>query len=176
MNPLNEYANSYNSYKDNIIPFPSSKDGNLPLKNNETYRLYIFIRNDLDSMTKGRTSAQVCHAGVQFSIQFERNMYKKIEDLYSKYLEWIRESSRKLYGTTIVLNTPEDIGFNISKINEIFSLYAKCPFYIDYVFDDDYQIYDGVVPFSVGVETCIYLFCAIKDYDTFKENVDCKLY
>ena len=55
-------------------------------------RLYVVVRNDLDSLNAGKAMAQTNHAGTQFLSQFKT--YPKVVK------EWLNEG--KGFGTVIV--------------------------------------------------------------------------
>lgn len=73
------------------------------------YRLYILMRNDLDSMSHGRACAQASHAANVFSHDFGPGSKCYREE----YKEWAKQTSQG-FGTAIVLSA------SMSDINTIF--------------------------------------------------------
>lgn len=66
------------------------------------YRLYLLIRNDLQSMNPGKAVAHGAHAANQFA--FEMNQVK--EWMFSAFLDW--QGQARGFGTTITLHASLD--------------------------------------------------------------------
>lgn len=82
--------------------------------NGKDYRLYILMRNDLDSMSSGRACAQASHAANAFAHDFGpgSKCYRQ------EFKDWANQTPQG-FGTAIVLSASMD------NINEIFK---KGPF------------------------------------------------
>lgn len=89
------------------------------------YRLYILVRNDLQSLSSGRAIAQASHATSVFESCFgERSDVK----------DW-KDQTDQAFGTTIVLSASKD------KIDKLFSNhYIKRSLVKGWVTDPDYVI------------------------------------
>lgn len=88
----------------------------------EDYRLYILMRNDLDSMSVGRAAAQASHASNAFI-----HKYGKRSDVK----QWQKQTNQG-FGTAIVLSA------NFDKISHVLSEINKETNPSDLVYDPDY--------------------------------------
>lgn len=106
--------------------------------------LYIFMRSDMDSMTRGRACAQAAHAANQFA------KYVNINN--EAYRAWYNAGNG--FGTTIVLDVGKaDIGAIYTDIedvlNEQYQLHLN-GYHIGMVHDDTYPVKDGSVTHLVS--------------------------
>lgn len=104
--------------------------------------LYILMRNDLASMTNGKSSAQASHASNAF-------VYEWGEDLNVK--KWQNETNQG-FGTVIVL------GVNESEMNNTINNALDRNFIANIIHDPTYPLIDGNVVHYIPLNTCGYIF------------------
>lgn len=97
------------------------------------YRLYILIRNDLDSMKSGRAMAQASHASNAFIHKFNNTKEVKL---------WQKETTQG-FGTTIVLSS------SLSSIRTLFNTHLREWKWKDYVVDPEYSMKTTMELFSL---------------------------
>jgi peptidyl-tRNA hydrolase len=97
---------------------------------NKDYRLYILMRNDLDSLSPGRAAAQASHASNAFIHKFGPGA--RLHD--NSVDEWQNQTNQG-FGTTIVLSA------SLDQINVILKSKKLCQkFIVGCVIDPDYAI------------------------------------
>ena len=127
------------------------------------YRLYILMRNDLQSMSPGRAMAQASHASNAFVIKFSYGINVK---------DWQRQTNQG-FGTVIVLSS------DLLTIKKLFTGPLRRHIIKDYVIDPEYGVTtsgelfelipknkyiswvsnnDNSVTFFRKVVTCAYVF------------------
>lgn len=90
-------------------------------------RLYVIVRNDLDSLNAGKAMAQANHSGTQFLSQFNGKYPNVVK-------EWLNEG--KGFGTVIVLESAiETLDYFKLAIEE-----NKLALYSGIIIDDTYPI------------------------------------
>ena len=129
------------------------------------HKLYILMRNDMNSMTPGKGMAQAAHAANAFILEATENDVDI--DLGVMVGEWAEDTDQG-FGTTIVLETNEEkMRDAIDHINEYHTTHAGV------VHDPSYPLRDGDTLHLLPLNTCAYVFCskdniALEDY--MKEN------
>lgn len=135
------------------------------------YRLYILMRNDMESMVPGKAIAQGSHATSVFTLEAERaaNDTDATEMLQLGYRAW-KASCVDAFGTTIVLGASEQqIKDIITEVKFLSSVDETADSYYGIVIDPTYPIRDGKVTHLVPLMTCAYVFCEVdgKVHKTF---------
>lgn len=120
-----------------------------------SYKLYILVRNDMDSLTPGKACAQVAHAANVFmanmskALAFPNDLELDRHPDYDEYVKWGR---RLYYGTTIVLSvTGKELGDLITKA-------IQAGYSTDIITDPEYPLRDGETTHYFPCETCGYIF------------------
>ena len=118
-------------------------------------RLFIIMRNDLDSMNPGKAAAQAAHAANQAVLELEDNYPEE----YHSWLAFTSGGQCLNFGTTIVLEgTIEDI---IEEYNE-----EKDDSVILQGLTEDptYPVKDGSVVHEVDIITCAWFWVKDQKY------------
>lgn len=118
------------------------------------HRLFIFMRDDMESMSPGRCCAQASHATSHFTTEMERLMADKtkaMEPFMFAFDEW-QNATEQHFGTAIVL------GVNEAQLKSIIGLAIKNGFICDIINDPTYGVKDGEVVHLISVDTCGYVF------------------
>lgn len=122
------------------------------------YKLYIWIRSDLASMTAGKCAAQVAHAASQAAHILRDN---------SDYKEWESSARKEMpdgspnpdhykhFGTTIVLD-----GVNDKELEYVYENARKISGAVGMVIDPSYPIKDGLKMHFVNIPTCVWMFAS----------------
>lgn len=147
---------------------------------NREYRLYIIMRNDMDSMTGGRAAAQASHATSAFTIKAENlkgfsesntvinsMVFSTKTPVMYGYDEW-KKATTQHFGTTIVLGASNE---ELMEIANVFGENPKCAEFIhETIVDPTYPIKDGKTVHFVSVVTCMYVFCEVNSthHEAFK--------
>jgi len=150
--------------------------------------LYIFMRNDMASLTSGRACAMASHATSQFEHTIKKeteghdgDLAKASARLEYLYKKWKGEG---YFGTTIVLSaTLYDIerledSCDIRQFPQSDDEIWEDDFFIhyDYVIDQSYRVEDGDSYHVLPVKTCFYMF-GDRNYDVLKDMTeDYKIY
>lgn len=143
-------------------------------KQTTNYRLYVWVRDDLASMSRGKACAQVAHAVSQCAIRFTRLPFGN--DLFEQYLMWNNSASAEKnpltnactrdfedFGTTIVLSA--DSGDHlIDIINQLTSIGPE-ELLCGLVVDPSYPIADGSAIVTAQVTTVCWAFVNYKKFD-----------
>lgn len=122
------------------------------------YKLYVFARSDLDSLTPGKLAAQVAHAASQAASQ----AYKHPTDslAFIAYEEW--EKSADGFGTTIVLDGESltDIIYTEAVAGNLVptALDYTDPLLTGVVHDPSYPVRDGEHVHLIPLNTCYWVF------------------
>jgi len=146
------------------------------------YRLYVFLRSDLESLTPGKAAAQVAHAASQAAWQ--------MIDQFSEYTEWANEPSKEHgdrphysgFGTTLVLDAGSFVDtFDINSIHYPFKLDMS---FLQYgvVRDPTYPLRDGKKTHLIDITTCYWVLEDpkkntefgdwVKQFDLYTNNHD----
>ena len=116
-------------------------------------RLYILMRNDMDSMSAGKACAQAAHAANQFVLTMQTSMVDR--PLWNLYAQW-RLSTTGGFGTTIVLTA------DLNEIKWVEGLIKNGASQFEvisgWVHDPTYPVKDGNVMHYIPVDTCFYVF------------------
>lgn len=122
------------------------------------YKLYVFARSDLDSMTPGKLAAQVAHAASQAA----RDAYASGESSLAAvaYSEW--EKSANGFGTTIVKDGESlgDIVYTEAVAGNLVptALDYADPLMTGVVHDPSYPVRDGEHIHLIPLDTCYWAF------------------
>jgi hypothetical protein len=119
------------------------------LEGSGMYKLYIFMRSDLDSLNAGKGMAQAAHAANQFWANCT-----KTRDMQ----EWAKDGGT--FGTTIVLDAAEYSG-QLHMLAPALGIKGPLAYYADcfgVVHDPTYPVLDGNVMHLVPLDTCAYFF------------------
>jgi len=155
--------------------------------------LYIFMRNDLDSLTSGRAMAQASHATNCCEEEFKKcsaghEVYSSGYSIHAKimterwsvlnqlYTKW---KGDKNFGTAIVLSVNEtDIWSIESFCDGLANAEDDVPFFLHYgdVVDPTYRIKDGDSYHVLPVLTCFWGFGARNDSALQHITQDLELY
>lgn len=129
------------------------------------YRLYVWIRSDLASMTPGKACAQVAHAASQAAGFYNRNnqedqwVYKRWEDSAATEArpgsKFAADAFEK-FGTTIVLDGVDDI--TLEELYYITLPTEQCADDFGIVVDPTYPLKDGKKLLFVEMLTCVWMF------------------
>lgn len=125
------------------------------------YKLYIFVRSDLESMNAGRLGAQCAHAASMAAELSNNIAYKK----------WAGNSC---FGTTIVLDGgsfEEDECLNVDYSFDCgFFFKDNLKFYM--VRDTSYPLRDGKVTHLLDINTCYWHFGDPDTYEDLKKYLE----
>ena len=116
----------------------------------EDFYLYILMRNDMDSLSGGKSVAQGAHAANMFT----KYMEKHNSQYHKEYKKWL---GGRGYGTTITLSADEE------EINQVMSLAVEDSYPADTVIDETYPLKDGKVTHYFPCMTCAYIFAPRRD-------------
>lgn len=146
------------------------------------YKLFVFIRSDLESMTPGKAAAQVAHAASQVAYRAKKSTDHDFIDEYdlwenSALPAGVSASGSEYagFGTTIVLDGGglEDLDRRIDPELEKLGLPSPDPEFFSLgvlasgiVKDPSYPIRDGLVTHGIDIRTCFWIF---DDPDSNKE-------
>lgn len=123
-----------------------------------SYRLYVMIRSDLESMTPGKAAAQVAHAASQACWNLKGDTH---------YSSWANEPSNEFggedhyegFGTTIVLDGGSFVDTldidNYSLYNTFKGIY---PLQYGVIKDPTYPLRDGKKTHLIDIVTCWWAF------------------
>jgi hypothetical protein len=130
-----------------------------------SYKLYIFLRSDLESLSPGKASAQCAHAATQHALFYSGS---------EEFNEWAGDRG---FGTTIVLDggsfdvpeldmylDVENDDFVIESNGELIDLRASM------VTDTSYPIRDGKITHEVNINTCYWIFVDPDDLTEIQRN------
>lgn len=146
--------------------------------------LYLIMRNDLVSLTHGKSIAQGSHAAnafvehinameqqlnsdlVWFQEQSPERAKKILQfNILSKAYNTWKNSTNQGFGTVLVLEG------NMQCIENITDQCAKSGYIASVVHDPTYPIVDGSVVHHMPLDTCSYVFVPDKDTDTIAVQV-----
>jgi peptidyl-tRNA hydrolase len=108
------------------------------------YRLYILMRNDLNSLNPGKACAQAAHAA-------NMAVSRCPSTLFDHLSEWERETGDG-FGTTIVL------GVNEQELYETINAAISSDMHAGTVHDPSYPLKDGKVTHYIPLDTCGFIF------------------
>jgi len=122
------------------------------------YKLYVFARSDLASLTPGKLAAQVAHAASQAA---NRAYFSGTDTLaFVAYNEW--EKSADGFGTTIVLNAYDlsDITYTEAVAGNLLPTnFDRCDALMSgIVHDPSYPVRDGEKTHLIPLDTCYWAF------------------
>lgn len=117
------------------------------------HRLYILMRNDLESMNPGKAMAQASHASLLLAKDIKQTHSKG--KTRSAYNAWLKEGNG--FGTTLVLEA------NIEEIITALELAKNCGFVQNMVHDSTYPLVDGETIHYIPLDTCGYIFADSED-------------
>lgn len=134
------------------------------------YRLYVWVRSDLASLTPGKCAAQVAHAASQAAYNAYRLDEAESTDLVIGYRTWEYSPRTEQnpdskhpahvfmgFGTTIVLD-----GINPDTMDKLFyDSFNRAGISKDacgIVVDPSYPISDGLVTHTIEAMTCVWAF------------------
>ena len=109
--------------------------------------LYILMRNDLDSLNRGKAMAQASHA----SNQFVHNMKNGGTIDYELFNMWSDETTQS-FGTVLVLSVNE------TQLRSCIMMADKHLAHCGIVHDPTYPIQDGEIVHHIPLDTCGYIF------------------
>ena len=124
-----------------------------------TVYLYVFVRNDMDSMNPGKAAAQACHAANQMVYDINKSKNKEHNALLK---EW-EAQTKKGFGTTLVFS---GVMYSIQNVVG----YAKAnnkP--ANTIWDPTYPVRDGYVTHQINILTAGYVLCD-SDYKIFNKQ------
>jgi len=114
--------------------------------------LYLLVRTDMESMGRGKGTAQAAHAANQFTWDHVINSSIEGKSIDPAVLDWCREA--RGFGTTIALDAP-----NLQVMAEAVELAKALGFAAELVADPEYPLVDGnafhIIP---NVTTTAYVF------------------
>jgi len=117
----------------------------------EEPRLYILMRDDLDSLNPGKMVAQGVHAGNQFSAWMHRQRGCPTEPhMLALALQWAEEGED--FGTTITLGVDGRI------LPKIIEFAQKAGFPAKVTHDPTYPLKDGSALHVLPLDTCGFIF------------------
>ena len=118
------------------------------------YKLFVFLRSDLESMTPGKAAAQVAHAASQAAFFLRENPeFNKWEYSAADHMAadgGFAPDCYKGFGTTIVLDAgslselPESLWFDVTAKGR--------------VTDPSYPLKDGKKTHLLDIDTCWWIF------------------
>lgn len=113
--------------------------------------LYIFMRDDLDSLNPGKACAQAAHAanhaGVVLPVRSKDN--PQIAELFNSW----QLSTSQGFGTTIVFSAP------IQVINDVDREANEMELVHSIIRDPTYPLRDGQITHLIPLDTCSWVFC-----------------
>lgn len=119
------------------------------------YRLYIIPRTDMESMTPGKSMAQVSHASNQFSILMENHGKDEIMDM-TDYDSWM---GSKGFGTAIILSASGSPRNQDILFKEAHDRLVKEGIIAGLTVDDSYSVSDGLTTHYIpNVITALFYF------------------
>ena len=117
--------------------------------------LFIFMKNDIDSLNPGKVAAQASHATSQ--------LHETVNTNNEAFVQWCKEADH--FGTAYVYGIESD---RFEMILEIMKAEKK-QLHIEYwgvVHDPTYPIKDGAHSFVIPFDTCFWVF--VKDSSSMK--------
>ena len=124
------------------------------MENQFTERLYILMRNDMDSLNPGKGMAQAAHAANHFTDKVKLEFVDDSKTIHYNFIKnWLNQTSQG-FGTTIVL------GAKISDIEELvkFAVSGDRRLYGDMIIDPTYPLLDGQTLHTFPCYTCGWIF------------------
>ena len=109
-------------------------------------RLYILMRDDMDSLNSGKAMAQAAHAA---------NQYAHDTTITEDYGSW--KNQGRGFGTTITL------GMNWYNVKKVVDECQNLGLDADVVLDETYPIQDGEVVHLISIHTCGYVFLDVNN-------------
>ena len=125
--------------------------------------LYIIVRTDMASMTRGRAAAQAAHASTAFTLFAEQYDWNKFYD-ENPYLNW-KNSTPQGFGKTVIFGADETDMYRI--YNKAKNIYEAT----ELVIDTGYVVHDGDVLHSVQVVTSCYIFISWEDREFLRDII-----
>jgi peptidyl-tRNA hydrolase len=132
------------------------------------YKLYVFLRSDLESLTPGKAAAQVAHAASQCADRYKHEKTAGVKYLAEFYKEWCGDRG---FGTTIVLDagtfdrqdilcvSPNAQNVDISRFSIGDDIYTdNICINGSMVTDTSYPLRDGKVTHELQLHTCYWAF------------------
>lgn len=120
--------------------------------------LYIIMRNDLASLTHGKSCAQAAHAANAFVHKMGR--LKEVHSVKKLYRKWAKQTPQG-FGTTIVLAGTVDAFDDATKYIEqdggVTFRDEACAF--GTIHDPTYPLRDGEFTHLIPLDTCAWFFC-----------------
>lgn len=115
--------------------------------------LYILLRNDMDSLSSGKASAQAAHA----ANAVKNHILTKVKDkaVIEDFSFWETQTSQG-FGTTIVL------GANEQEMRSLVEILSKT-YIAGIVHDPTYPVKDGNIMHLIPVDTCAYVYVSDRD-------------
>ena len=117
-----------------------------------THKLYILMRNDMESMNAGKACAQASHAANAFishSVSGAINWDSGQAPIFVR--EWANETTQG-FGTAIVLGAKiEDIMTSVDRA-------VVAGYIAGVVHDPSYPVKDGQTVHLIPLDTCAYIF------------------
>lgn len=120
--------------------------------------LYIFMRNDLDSMSPGKACAQASHVTNLFEVLAKKERFAGLEFAVD---QWRKQSASMIngdsdFGTCIVL------GGSSQQILETIRKYHNYGYLCGSINDPTYPLRDGKVTHLINIHTCSFVFAPNK--------------
>ena len=125
--------------------------------------LYVFVRNDLDSMNPGKAEAHSGHAASAFAKWWYTGKHN------SEYTELGRlwhDTTKQGFGTQINLDA------NYEQMKYVIDLAKRVGFVAEMVHDPEYPIKDGEVTHVLPMDTAAYVF-GVKNDPGFNGFLQC---
>ena len=116
----------------------------------DDYRMYVFVRNDLDSLSVGKIAAQVHHTATHF-MYFNRFLLDT-----DPFKTWLQSGGG--FGTVLTMNggdTPEEF---FSKLDFYMDRYKDGKAIGGIVKDPTYPVRDGKTTHLINLITSFYVF------------------
>jgi peptidyl-tRNA hydrolase len=116
--------------------------------------LYVFVRNDLDSMTPGKAEAHSGHAASAFAKWWYTGLFAEPDGLgdYNILGRMWHDTTKQGFGTQINLDA------NYEQMKHVVELAERLGFVAEMVHDPEYPIKDGEVTHVLPMDTAAYVF------------------
>jgi hypothetical protein len=128
-------------------------------------RLYLFVRNDMDSMNPGKAVAQGSHAANKFTWSIMGATYDdqkiRTRDVLEAFHVWVHQADiahghmieEQGFGTAITKQVGEQ------QLFDIIAAARSVGFPAATAFDPSYPLLDGKKLHELKIHTCGYIFC-----------------